>query len=126
MTEVDFYELLQVDRGADGAAIKSSYRKLAMEFHPDRNPGDEAAEAKFKSINQAYECLKDPKTVAVVGKARAMVLAGFLIFSRIFSARISWAAGAARAGRAMSGAALICAMIRRSRSKTPIREWTPN
>lgn len=61
MTEVDYYELLQVDRGTDGATLKSAYRKLAMEFHPDRNLGDAECEARFKSINEAYECLKDPK-----------------------------------------------------------------
>lgn len=61
MTEVDYYEVLQVDRGADGAALKSAYRKLAMQYHPDRNPGDAECEAKFKSINEAYECLKDPQ-----------------------------------------------------------------
>ncbi|MFN5779913.1 MAG: DnaJ domain-containing protein, partial [Novosphingobium sp.] len=43
--EVDYYELLEVDRGADDAAIKSSYRKLAMRWHPDKNPGDAEAEA---------------------------------------------------------------------------------
>ncbi|MEO1168357.1 MAG: molecular chaperone DnaJ [Pseudomonadota bacterium] len=61
MTEVDYYELLKVDRGVDGATLKSAYRKLAMEYHPDRNPGDAECEAKFKSINEAYECLKDPQ-----------------------------------------------------------------
>ena len=61
MTEVDFYELLQVDRGADGATIKSAYRRLAMEHHPDRNPGCDESEAKFKAISQAYDCLKDPQ-----------------------------------------------------------------
>ncbi|MGP1281740.1 MAG: molecular chaperone DnaJ [Parasphingopyxis sp.] len=61
MTEVDYYELLRVDRGVDGATLKSAYRKLAMEYHPDRNPGDAECEAKFKSINEAYECLKDPQ-----------------------------------------------------------------
>lgn len=60
-TQTDYYELLQVSRDADGAAIKSSYRKLAMKFHPDRNPGDAEAEAKFKACNEAYECLKDPQ-----------------------------------------------------------------
>ncbi|MDY7098363.1 MAG: molecular chaperone DnaJ [Pseudomonadota bacterium] len=56
-----YYELLQVARDADGATIKSAYRKLAMKFHPDRNPGDAEAEAKFKACNEAYECLKDPQ-----------------------------------------------------------------
>ena len=59
--EVDFYELLQVSRDADGATIKSSYRKLAMKYHPDRNPGDAEAEARFKAISVAYDCLKDPQ-----------------------------------------------------------------
>lgn len=59
--EVDYYELLEVDRGADDAAIKSSYRKLAMRWHPDKNPGDAEAEARFKAISEAYECLKDPQ-----------------------------------------------------------------
>lgn len=57
--QVDFYELLGVDRGADGATIKSAYRKLAMQYHPDRNPGCKDSEARFKAINQAYDCLKD-------------------------------------------------------------------
>ncbi|MBV7259999.1 molecular chaperone DnaJ [Erythrobacter crassostreae] len=60
-TETDYYELLQVTRDADGSALKSAYRKLAMKFHPDRNPGDAEAEAKFKACNEAYECLKDPQ-----------------------------------------------------------------
>jgi molecular chaperone DnaJ len=61
MVETDFYELLQVERTADDKAIKSAYRKLAMECHPDRNGGCPDAEAKFKAISQAYECLKDPQ-----------------------------------------------------------------
>lgn len=60
-TEFDFYELLEVARDADGATIKSAYRKLAMKYHPDRNPGDAESEAKFKAINAAYDCLKDPQ-----------------------------------------------------------------
>ena len=59
--EIDYYELLEVERGADDAAIKSSYRKLAMRYHPDRNPGDAEAEARFKAISEAYDCLKDPQ-----------------------------------------------------------------
>ncbi|WP_126172807.1 molecular chaperone DnaJ [Altericroceibacterium xinjiangense] len=60
-TEIDYYELLGVERGADGATIKSAYRKLAMQYHPDRNPGDKESEARFKSISAAYDCLKDPQ-----------------------------------------------------------------
>ena len=61
MAEVDFYELLEVDRTADEKTIKSSYRRLAMECHPDRNPGCEKSEAKFKAISVAYDVLKDPQ-----------------------------------------------------------------
>lgn len=60
-TEADFYELLEVERGADDGAIKSSYRRLAMRFHPDKNPGCKDSEARFKAISQAYDCLKDPQ-----------------------------------------------------------------
>ena len=59
MSKRDYYETLGADRDADAAALKSAYRKLAMQYHPDRNPGDEEAEAKFKEINEAYEVLKD-------------------------------------------------------------------
>lgn len=57
----DYYERLGVSRTADDAALKSAYRKLAMQWHPDRNPGDAEAEARFKAISQAYDCLKDPQ-----------------------------------------------------------------
>jgi molecular chaperone DnaJ len=60
-TEIDFYELLEVERGADEATLKSAYRRLAMKWHPDKNPGDAAAEQKFKSISEAYDVLKDPQ-----------------------------------------------------------------
>lgn len=60
-TEVDYYELLEVTREANDTVLKTSYRKLAMKYHPDRNPGDAAAEAKFKQISEAYDCLKDPQ-----------------------------------------------------------------
>jgi molecular chaperone DnaJ len=59
--DFDFYELLEVERNADDATIKSSYRKLAMRYHPDKNPGCSDSEARFKAINQAYDCLKDPQ-----------------------------------------------------------------
>lgn len=59
--DVDYYELLETDRRADDATIKSSYRKLAMKFHPDRNPGCAESEARFKAISEAYDCLRDPQ-----------------------------------------------------------------
>jgi molecular chaperone DnaJ len=57
----DYYELLGVQRDADGGAIKSAYRRLAMECHPDRTGGCKENEARFKAITEAYECLKDPQ-----------------------------------------------------------------
>lgn len=55
----DYYELLGVDRNADESELKRAYRKMAMKYHPDRNPDDKEAEAKFKEINEAYEILSD-------------------------------------------------------------------
>ena len=59
-TKRDYYEVLSVTKTATGEEIKRSYRKLAMEFHPDRNPGDAEAEAKFKEGAEAYDVLSDP------------------------------------------------------------------
>jgi molecular chaperone DnaJ len=61
VADIDYYELLEVTRSADDGAIKSAYRRLAMQWHPDRNPGDQQAEARFKAISEAYDCLKDPQ-----------------------------------------------------------------
>jgi len=57
----DYFEVLGVQRGADADAIKKAFRKLARQYHPDVNPGDAGAEAKFKEISEAYEVLSDPE-----------------------------------------------------------------
>ncbi|QIK38891.1 molecular chaperone DnaJ [Caldichromatium japonicum] len=61
MAKRDYYEILGVQRNASEADIKKSFRRLAMKYHPDRNPGDKEAEAKFKEIKLAYDVLSDPK-----------------------------------------------------------------
>ena len=96
MVEQDYYELLGVQRGADDAAIKAAYRRLAKEHHPDRKNGCKESEARFKAINEAYDVLKDPQKRAAYdrfGKAAfngggghdPFGSAGFEGFSDIFS-----------------------------------------
>jgi curved DNA-binding protein len=57
----DYYKILGVDRKASEGDIRKAYRKLAMQYHPDRNPGDKQSEERFKEINEAYQVLSDPK-----------------------------------------------------------------
>jgi len=97
MVEQDYYELLGIARGADDASIKSAYRRLAKECHPDRHNGCRDQEAKFKAISEAYDVLKDPQKRAAYdrfGKAAfqngggghdPFAEAGFNGFSDIFS-----------------------------------------
>ncbi|NJN05931.1 MAG: DnaJ domain-containing protein, partial [Rhodobacteraceae bacterium] len=59
MAKEDYYRTLGVDREADKDDLKKAYRKLAMKYHPDRNPGDKDAEHRFKELSEAYEVLKD-------------------------------------------------------------------
>ena len=59
MARSDFYETLNVGRDSGADEIKKAYRKLAMKYHPDRNPGDKGAEKNFKDVSEAYEILKD-------------------------------------------------------------------
>jgi molecular chaperone DnaJ len=96
MGEQDYYELLGVQRGADDAAIKAAYRRLAKEHHPDRKNGCKESEARFKAINEAYDILKDPQKRAAYDRFGHAAFqngmghdpfadAGFNGFSDIFS-----------------------------------------
>jgi molecular chaperone DnaJ len=96
MVEQDYYELLGIQRGADEAAIKAAYRRLAKECHPDRHNGCTQQEARFKAVNEAYDVLKDPQKRAAYdrfgkdafrngGSGDPFGDAGFNGFSDIFS-----------------------------------------
>ena len=96
MVEQDYYELLGIQRGADDASIKAAYRRLAKEYHPDRHGGCKENEARFKSVSEAYEVLKDPQKRAAYdrfghaafrngGGGDPFGEAGFNGFSDIFS-----------------------------------------
>ena len=61
MAKRDYYEVLGVEKTADQDTIKKAYRKLAIKYHPDRNPGNKEAEEKFKEISWAYSILSDPE-----------------------------------------------------------------
>jgi molecular chaperone DnaJ len=74
--EKDFYAVLGVPRDADEAAIKKAYRKLARTLHPDHNPGDQSAEARFKEVGEAYAVLSDPEQRKQYDALRAMAGGG--------------------------------------------------
>ncbi len=61
MTKRDYYEVLEVSKGATQEEIKKAYRKMALKYHPDKNPDDHTAEDKFKEAAEAYEILSDPQ-----------------------------------------------------------------
>ena len=101
----DYYEILGVARAASETEIKKSFRQLAMQFHPDRNPGDKKAEEHFKALNEAYAVLSDPDKRAQYdrfgtvsgGASRAASAPSSRISSRT-SSRAASGAGAAAAG----------------------------
>ena len=74
--EKDFYKVLGVSKDVDDAALKKAYRKLARQFHPDSNPGDAKAEARFKEISEAYSVLSDKEQRAEYDQIRAMGAGG--------------------------------------------------
>ena len=97
--KIDYYETLKVARDADGTTIKTSYRRLALQYHPDRNPGDAEAEETFKKINEAYAVLSDPEKRARYdryGTADPQVGVGgdiFDIFASVFGGGFGGGAG---------------------------------
>ena len=65
MEDLSYYEILEVSQSADKTTIKKAYRSMAKKYHPDKNPGDEKAEHKFKLCNEAYQCLSDEKQKSI-------------------------------------------------------------
>src|SRR5215475_7207061 len=112
----DYYETLGVEKGADQETLKKAYRKLAMQHHPDRNPGDKAAEQRFKELSEAYDVLKDEQKRAAydrfghaafenggggAGPCGGGGMGGFAdIFDEMFGDFMGWrGGGSAGAGR---------------------------
>jgi len=116
-TQRDYYEVLSVERNASGDEIKRAYRKLAMRYHPDRNPGDKQAEAKFREASEAYEVLADQdkrRKYDQFGHAGLNGQTGhdfshmnaqdiFSMFDDIFGGAFGGGGGRARGGRSRAG-----------------------
>jgi molecular chaperone DnaJ len=112
----DYYEVLRVDRAASDEEIKKAYRRLAMEYHPDRNPGDVGAEVSFKEAAEAYDVLRDPEKRARYDRFGHEAVDGggfsstddiFSHFGDIFGDLFGFSMGAGtRRGRAVQGADL--------------------
>src|ERR1700675_4970890 len=110
MAKTDYYKLLEVPRNCSEGEIKKAYRRLAMKFHPDRNPGDSRAEDKFKEAKEAYEVLSDTSKRAIydqhghagIDAARQGGGGGAEQFSDIFGDVFGDIFGTARRGGARS------------------------
>ena len=90
MTKRDYYEILGVSRSASESELKKTYRQLALKYHPDKNPGDQQAEEKFKEAAEAYEVLKDPEKRQIYDQyghegLKGQGFSGFSGFDDIFS-----------------------------------------
>ncbi|MCL5261090.1 MAG: DnaJ domain-containing protein, partial [Gammaproteobacteria bacterium] len=116
MTKQDYYEILGVAKTASAEEIKKAFRRLAMKYHPDRNPNDKTAEAKFKECREAYEILSDDKKRAAYdqfghagvdpsmgGGAGGFDFSGFAgmedVFGDIFGGMFGGGRGQGRGGR---------------------------
>ncbi len=116
MASKDYYALLGVGRDADDAALKKAYRTLARQFHPDKNPGNDRAEERFKEISEAYSVLSDPDkraqydrfgTVAGAGAGPSGFESGFgSVFEDLIEGFFGGGGGGGRRTRARRGADL--------------------
>jgi molecular chaperone DnaJ len=118
MSKRDYYEVLGVSRAADEEEIKKAYRKLAMKYHPDRNPGDSEAEERFKEASEAYEVLRDVEKREIYNRFGHEGLAGtgfrgftgfediFTSFGDIFEDFFGFGARGGRRTRARKGNSL--------------------
>ena len=117
-TKRDYYEVLGVNRDADDDQLKSSYRKLALKYHPDRNSGNNEAEEKFKEASEAYEVLRDPQKRKIYDQFGHQGLEGsgfsgfsgfediFSSFGSIFEDMFGFGTGRRSGSRAQRGADL--------------------
>ena len=139
MAKDDYYETLGVDRGAGEDELKKAYRKLAMKYHPDQNPDDKAAEAKFKDLSEAYHILSDPEKKAAYdqfghaafeggagwsGQRKVSISVPVFPMCSTTCSAISWAAmaGDVVAGGKVAPGVPTCDTILRSRSRMPTPE----
>lgn len=95
----DYYAVLEVERSADAKEVKAAYRKLALAYHPDRNPGNREAEEKFKAINEAYAVLSDPEKRARYDRYGSVEEAGIPFSGDIFDIFASAFGGGVAPGR---------------------------